>query len=448
MVLILVLKVTGSAVLATGYLCSLTRMIHFLVPGTTDIIHCFFIYSIFPVITPQDPRRNRTMKLSSLAVVTPLLFGISSAWQVDNRCLHRVLEEDAHAMFLEEEASVMDAYNDVAVVPDVSSSLRGAEDRRDLSSSPTFMLKMYWEQGYCWQEEWIERKWCMSCEGTTCGQGEFLEVQPCDSTKAIQKFIYVPVSGSSGGQLRTSTQNLCLERISGSVWKLNTCRTTNQGTQILEGIETDGSRFELHPEGSSKECLTNNDHHPKPFEKIYSTSCDSARWSKTSNWSTYMTSSPTAAPPTKSPTKGPTQPTSSTVLNLRPGECSVSSPCVKCQGDCDSDSECSSGLSCFQRTSTQTVPGCTGSGSPGRDYCYKKSSTPTKSPTKAPTSSTILNLRSGECSVSLPCVKCQGDCDSDSECKSGLKCFQRSANSTQAVPGCSGSGSPGRDYCY
>ena len=34
-----------------------------------------------------------------------------------------------------------------------------------------------------------------------------------------------------------------------------------------------------------------------------------------------------------------------------------------CQGDCDSDSDCASGLRCFQRYSYIAVPGCTGSGS-------------------------------------------------------------------------------------
>lgn len=40
--------------------------------------------------------------------------------------------------------------------------------------------------------------------------------------------------------------------------------------------------------------------------------------------------------------------------------------------------------------------------------------------------------------ASNPDVKldaCEGDCDDDSECKSGLKCFQRSSSEDQ-VPGC------------
>ena len=42
--------------------------------------------------------------------------------------------------------------------------------------------------------------------------------------------------------------------------------------------------------------------------------------------------------------------------------------------------------------------------------------------------------------------RCEGDCDSDSQCISGLKCFQR--NGYEKIPGCSGSGTRGWDYCY
>jgi len=51
------------------------------------------------------------------------------------------------------------------------------------------------------------------------------------------------------------------------------------------------------------------------------------------------------------------------------------------------------------------------------------------------------------CSDSLLCGQCEGDCDSDSHCRGNLKCFQRSG--TEAVPGCQGGyGMPGRDFCY
>merc|ERR1739841_151038 len=41
----------------------------------------------------------------------------------------------------------------------------------------------------------------------------------------------------------------------------------------------------------------------------------------------------------------------------------------KCQGDCDRDSDCASGLKCWQRSGYTDIPGCTGGGSNDWDYC-------------------------------------------------------------------------------
>ena len=42
---------------------------------------------------------------------------------------------------------------------------------------------------------------------------------------------------------------------------------------------------------------------------------------------------------------------------------------------------------------------------------------------------------------------CTGECDADSQCASGLKCFKRSHG--EPIPGCTGKGSrAGWDYCY
>ena len=43
---------------------------------------------------------------------------------------------------------------------------------------------------------------------------------------------------------------------------------------------------------------------------------------------------------------------------------------------------------------------------------------------------------------------CEGDCDSDSDCAGGLKCFQRSDR--EAVPGCDNNGdvAGAHDFCY
>ena len=44
-----------------------------------------------------------------------------------------------------------------------------------------------------------------------------------------------------------------------------------------------------------------------------------------------------------------------------------------------------------------------------------------------------------------PLQLCEGDCDNDSQCEAGLKCFQRIGLSL--VPGCNGNGDTSDDYC-
>ena len=89
-----------------------------------------------------------------------------------------------------------------------------------------------------------------------------------------------------------------------------------------------------------------------------------------------------------------------------------------CEGDCDKDSDCGIGLMCFQRGGNDPVPGCSGTPDSGWDYCV---------PIKALDSS-----RNGGTGYGM----CEGDCDYDSDCDAGLKCFQR--DGYESVPGCSG----------
>ncbi|CAB9514038.1 receptor-like protein kinase [Seminavis robusta] len=52
-----------------------------------------------------------------------------------------------------------------------------------------------------------------------------------------------------------------------------------------------------------------------------------------------------------------------------------------------------------------------------------------------------------DCSMETPCGLCQGDCNSDNDCEDGLICYKRPGDDTSTVPGCSGEGVPGSDYC-
>ena len=81
-------------------------------------------------------------------------------------------------------------------------------------------------------------------------------------------------------------------------------------------------------------------------------------------------------------------------------------------------------LVCFQRSGTTAVPGCSGNGASGADYCYTAGTkSPTPSPTKAPTTAPSATPTAAA-TLSLdyigenlgPYGECQGDCDKSSNC--------------------------------
>ena len=69
-------------------------------------------------------------------------------------------------------------------------------------------------------------------------------------------------------------------------------------------------------------------------------------------------------------------------------------PLVECEGDCDTDDDCAGNLECFKRNQFENIPGCSGRGEPGTDYCIVSdpeigflTPLPTISPTASPVSS-------------------------------------------------------------
>ncbi|KAI2492348.1 Bacterial protein of unknown function (DUF839) [Fragilaria crotonensis] len=225
------------------------------------------------------------------------------------------------------------------------------------------------------------------------------------------------------------------------------------------------------------------------------------------------TSAPTATPtavPTKTPTAAPTAtPTAAPTSAPKSLVTGTPSPLGECEGDCDIDDDCFGDLSCFQRTGIEAVPGCSGTGVSGTDYCYKttgagvfsyvgdedvpirafplgncegdcdadadcapghlcwKNNSPVPGctgtkvsgkeycyavvgvPTAAPTSlpnELVIDGDNGAPATAFPLGECSGDCDNDDECFGDLSCFQR--NGIEAVPGCSGTGVSAKDYCY
>jgi hypothetical protein len=146
---------------------------------------------------------------------------------------------------------------------------------------------MYWKEGYCWQEEWRERKWCMVC-GTgeweidleECHEGNVLMLQRCNEADPMQRFVWKPIFGTGGGKLKPkSRQDLCLTATPGDEtkwygsdrYKLKKCDKNNKSTQIITGWKPSG-RFELSPLGQPGRCFS-GEHHPKPYEETYPGVC-------------------------------------------------------------------------------------------------------------------------------------------------------------------------------
>jgi hypothetical protein len=153
-----------------------------------------------------------------------------------------------------------------------------------------YRLKLYWELGYYWQEEVIERKWCMVCHttalgGSGCLENDDLHLETCDPTNTLFDFVTAP---NNAVQVQVFGSELCLELSNTGAYQaitLQICDSTNpsQGFTAGQGGFT-SYRFELVATDGG--CLSNT-HHPKQGEYIYDQDCAKPRASTTSYWNTY-----------------------------------------------------------------------------------------------------------------------------------------------------------------
>ena len=135
-----------------------------------------------------------------------------------------------------------------------------------------------------------------------------------------------------------------------------------------------------------------------------------------------------------------------------------------CQGDCDNDSQCRGAMKCYHSSthgvSLKFQTGCEGKTLSMHDYCYMPAA-PTRFPTRKPTSPPV-----GTAHVDSKSLKthgynahllggvqkhgfgmCQGDCDSDAQCRGSMVCFH-SHKAGNTVTGCEGKTLAVHDYCY
>ena len=261
--------------------------------------------------------RRAFLVLSAMVLCSPRV----AAWNEDPRCPGY---RSSRALLEGDDPDIVDIdydYESDLVTPHehdfesavaiTSNSLRGSASNvhRELSQDFDFQLKMHWEEGFCWQEEWDERKWCMSCAGDVCNLNDLLLIQKCDGKEKIQRFMYEPVSGTGGGKIMPLTRpDLCWERVPSvnederTEYKLRDCEISNKSTQIVVGFDP-SKPFELKTYGRTTSCFT-QDHHPKPDEVVRAGSCRLARIDHTSEWVVYDRSPDPNVPVTARP--GPT----------------------------------------------------------------------------------------------------------------------------------------------
>jgi hypothetical protein len=263
-----------------------------------------------------------------------------------------------------------------------------------------------------------------------------VEIGPCTSsttTNRLSRFIY-PKNAN--------------EFVNGAVPKLRLRGFENYCITFLLGSGFIGNDGIIVPKGGAPVVLGNC---PESTTITGEDEDSSYGWDFVSEHNNNLATTGTTVPPTSVPLP---------LRYLGRDACNPVTPCHECMGDCDTDDDCSTGLTCFEREKDEytVVPGC-GTGGPGdipgADYCYD--STPDNSDVGDntgldPSTPPLLRwLGSEGCSPSRPCGACSGDCDEDDDCIDRHECFKRYVGETTAVPGCDVGGSgdiPGGDYCY
>lgn len=156
-------------------------------------------------------------------------------------------------------------------------------------------LKLYWELGYFWQEETIEREWCIACDGG-CSEGNKLRTTRCNSTSLppaqmiINQDIIIPANVPVDlVQIEVAGTGLCMEAVpeDDEVF-LRNCQVfvQNQNQWFFGYNETYIDRFEIRPFVEPDQCVTQL-HHPKDGEEIIIQFCDKTRIDNTSYWEKY-----------------------------------------------------------------------------------------------------------------------------------------------------------------
>lgn len=176
----------------------------------------------------------------------------------------------------------------------------------------SFQLRLYWQQGYFWQETTAETWWCMECakcnsygledghmygcktpgpSGTSCREGYSMWIRNCNDRSHDYRFKIIK-NNRSGDQIQVVGTNLCLSLVERFL-ELRRC-DSSKSRQLFAPI-TDKNRFILRPYNQRTwservgECISQL-HHPKDKEMLGLHNCREAREHTTIFWQEYSLS--------------------------------------------------------------------------------------------------------------------------------------------------------------
>lgn len=127
--------------------------------------------------------------------------------------------------------------------------------------------------------------WCIECEyhdvsGSQCFEGDKLVIDKCGISQR-QWFVYEEAEPGIGRLRPQGSPNLCLTRDGHSMW-LSMCNDDYDG-QIFLGFDP-VNPFELYPEGTEGDCVTQVNPKPTKGQEILVIDCVVVRDNPTSHW--------------------------------------------------------------------------------------------------------------------------------------------------------------------
>ena len=171
------------------------------------------------------------------------------------------------------------------------------------SSEVGFRLRLFWDDGYFWQERRTETWWCMCCaDNNKCKRNSKLQIDDCRNASRSTRFAVKRINENYQAsdvhwrpcpcvslllifpQFRVVNSNYCMQKMRGRSIRLKPCSNRNKLQQFKDYSPTE--KFDLRPVRYPSRCLSQH-HHPKQGEEIYAETCSKAHRHDTGYWIAY-----------------------------------------------------------------------------------------------------------------------------------------------------------------